>query len=153
MCVCVCVLSHVQIFATPWTAGQQAPLSMEVFRQEYWSGLPFHPPRDLPDPGVQPVGSFTSSATWEPLRLSKTFLLKCGAALSRFLDSLSFPEKKYLKNYWPGTSLVVQGLGLCLRVGGRGLISGLKARVPHAPRSKTPKSIKQKQYCDKFKKD
>ena len=70
---------------------------MEVFRQEYWSGLPFHPPRDLPDPGVQPVGSFTSSATWEPLRLSKTFLLKCGAALSRFLDSLSFPEKSTLK--------------------------------------------------------
>ena len=75
---------------------------MEVFKQEYWSGLLFHSPGDLPDPGVQPVGSFTASATWEPLRLSKTFLLNSGAALSRFLDSLSFPEKSILKNTGQG---------------------------------------------------
>jgi len=41
-------------FATPWTAAHQAPLSMGFPRQEYWSGLPFPSPRDLPDPGSNP---------------------------------------------------------------------------------------------------
>ena len=40
---------------TPWTAAHQAPLSMEFSRQEYWSGFPFSIPRDLPDPGINPV--------------------------------------------------------------------------------------------------
>ena len=40
--------------ATPWTVACQAPLSMGFSRQEYWSGLPFPSPRDLPDPGVKP---------------------------------------------------------------------------------------------------
>ena len=47
-------LSCVQLFATPWTVAYQAPLSMEFSRQEYWSGLPFPSPGDLPDPGVEP---------------------------------------------------------------------------------------------------
>ena len=47
--------SHVQLFATPWTVACQAPLSMELSRQEYWSGLPFPPPRDLSDPGIEPT--------------------------------------------------------------------------------------------------
>ena len=47
-------LSRVQLFATPWTAAYQAPLSMGFSRQEYWSGLPFPSPRDLPDPGIEP---------------------------------------------------------------------------------------------------
>ena len=46
--------SHVQLYATPWTVARQAPLSMEFSRQEYWSGLPFLPPGDLPDPGIEP---------------------------------------------------------------------------------------------------
>ena len=41
-------------FATLWTVAHQAPLSMEVSRQEYWSGLPFPSPRDLPNPGIEP---------------------------------------------------------------------------------------------------
>ena len=48
------LLSCVQLFATPWTIAHQAPLSMEFSRQEYWNGLPFPPPGDLPDPGVEP---------------------------------------------------------------------------------------------------
>ena len=40
--------------AIPWTAARQAPLSMEFSRQEYWSGLPFSSPEDLPDPGIEP---------------------------------------------------------------------------------------------------
>ena len=40
--------------ATPWTADCQAPLSMGFSRQEYWNGLPFPSPGDLPDPGIKP---------------------------------------------------------------------------------------------------
>ena len=43
----------VRLFATPWTVGCQAPLSMEFSTQEYWSGLPFPTPGDLPDPGIE----------------------------------------------------------------------------------------------------
>ena len=42
-------------FVTPWTVARQAPLSMEFSRQEYWSGLPFPFPGDLPDLGVEPA--------------------------------------------------------------------------------------------------
>ena len=38
----------------PWTVAHQDPLSLEFSRQEYWSGLPFPPPGDLPDPGIKP---------------------------------------------------------------------------------------------------
>ena len=47
-------LSCVGLFATPWTLAHQAPPSMEFSRQEYWSGLPFPFPGDLPDPGIKP---------------------------------------------------------------------------------------------------
>ena len=47
-------LSHVQLFATPWTVAPQAPRSMGFSRHEYWSGLPFPSPGDLPNPGIEP---------------------------------------------------------------------------------------------------
>ena len=47
-------LSRVRLFATPWSVAHQAPLSMGFSRQEYWSGLPFPSPGDLPDPGTEP---------------------------------------------------------------------------------------------------
>ena len=50
-------LSRVQLFATPWPVARQAPPSMGFSRQEYWSGLPFPPPGDLPDPGIEPKSS------------------------------------------------------------------------------------------------
>ena len=56
--VCTCVLSHfshVRLFATPWTVGCQAPLSMAFSGQEYWSGLLCLPPGDLPNPGAEPT--------------------------------------------------------------------------------------------------
>ena len=68
------VLSHVQLFATPWTVAHQAPLSMGFSRQEYWSGLLCPLPGDLPDPGIEPMSFmspalagrfFTTSTTWE----------------------------------------------------------------------------------------
>ena len=49
------VLSHVQLFATPWTVACQVPLSVELSRQEYWSGLPFPTLGDLPNPGIKAV--------------------------------------------------------------------------------------------------
>ena len=53
-------LSHVLIFATPGTIAHQAPLYMGFSRQEYWSGLPFPSPGDLPDPRIKP-----SSPAWQ----------------------------------------------------------------------------------------
>ena len=52
---CVCMLSRVQLFATPWTVARQAPLFMEFSWQEYWRGLLFTMPGDLPDPGIEPT--------------------------------------------------------------------------------------------------
>ena len=53
-------LSRVRLFATPWTVAYQAPPSMGFSRQEYWSGLPFPSPGDLPDPGIE-----LRSPTWQ----------------------------------------------------------------------------------------
>ena len=59
---------------TLWSVVHQAPLSMGLFRQGFWSGLPFSSTGDLPDPGMEPAflmppalqaGSFTTSTTWE----------------------------------------------------------------------------------------
>jgi len=47
------LLSHVRLFVTPWAVAYQAFLSMGFSRQEYWSGLPFPSPGDLPDPGIE----------------------------------------------------------------------------------------------------
>ena len=47
-------ISRVRLFVTPWTVAYQAPLSMRFSRQEYWSGLPFPSPGDLPNPGIKP---------------------------------------------------------------------------------------------------
>ena len=49
------MLNHVQLFVTPWTIALQIPLSMEFSQQEYWSGLPFLPPGDLPDTETKPM--------------------------------------------------------------------------------------------------
>ena len=75
--VCVCsVLSCIWLSAIPWIPCQ-APLSMDFFGQEYWSGLPFPIPGDFLDPGIKPstlassalaVRFFTTRATWEAQR-------------------------------------------------------------------------------------
>ena len=53
--VCACLFICVWLFVTPWTSACQAPLSVEFSRQEYWRGLPFPSPGDLPDPGIKPT--------------------------------------------------------------------------------------------------
>ena len=83
LCLCcwgerhACVLSHfshVQLFATLWAITPQVPLTRGFSRQEYWSGLPFPSPGNLPDPGIKPTSLasptsagrfFTTNATWE----------------------------------------------------------------------------------------
>ena len=57
---CCAVFSHVHLFKTLWTVARRAPLSTGFSRQEYWSGLPFPPPRDLPDPGMETIVSCDS---------------------------------------------------------------------------------------------
>ena len=63
----------VRLFVTPWTVAHQAPLSMESSRQEYWSGLPFPSPGDLPNPGTEPgslvlqVDSLPLGLPWKPM--------------------------------------------------------------------------------------
>ena len=72
--VYMCVLSHVRLFVAPRTVACQAPLPMELFMQEYWSGVPFTTPGDLPDLGIKTMSLvfpalagrfFTTSTTWE----------------------------------------------------------------------------------------
>ena len=73
------LLSHVRLFATKRTVAHQAPLSMELSRQEYWSGLPCPPPKDLPNLGFKPEslespalagGFFTTVPLGKPRNLS-----------------------------------------------------------------------------------
>ena len=74
VCVCAHALSLVSLFPTPWTVARQAPLSMEFPMQKYWSRLPFPPPGDLPNPGIESTSlgfpalagrSFNNSTTWK----------------------------------------------------------------------------------------
>ena len=75
VCCVLCVqaksLQSCLEFVIPWTIAHQAPLSMGFSRPEYWSGLPFLSPDNLPDPGIKPESPalagrfFTTSATWE----------------------------------------------------------------------------------------
>ena len=73
------VLSRVQIFVAPWTVAHQAPLSMRFPRWEYWTGLPFPSPGDLPDPGIEPESPalagefFTTESPGKPSSLTWVF--------------------------------------------------------------------------------
>ena len=64
------------LFGTPWTAAHQAPLSMRFSRQEYWSGLPFPSPGDLPNPGVEPGSPALHADSLPPELLSPFRLLQ-----------------------------------------------------------------------------
>ena len=67
ICVCVCVagrFSHVCVFAVLWTVTHQVPLSMGFSRQEHWSGLPFPPPGDPPNPGIEPCSHVFFIGSW-----------------------------------------------------------------------------------------
>ncbi|KAM7230968.1 hypothetical protein CapIbe_018458, partial [Capra ibex] len=57
---------RVRLSVTPWTLARQAPLSMGFSRQEYWSGLPFPSPGDLPDPGIDPASLMSPALAISP---------------------------------------------------------------------------------------
>lgn len=72
--MCVCSEAQLCPFCDPMTVAPQAPLSMGFSWQEYWSGMPFPPPGDIPDPGITSASltspalasrCFTTGATWE----------------------------------------------------------------------------------------
>ena len=90
-----CLLSHVWLFVTPWTVACQTSLWLGFSRQEYWSGLPFPSPGDLPDPGTEPRSPAlqTDSLPFEPqggiLRGQRPLLITFGAAPARFRSWLS----------------------------------------------------------------
>jgi len=80
--LCACMLSKLQLcrlFATLWTVASQAALSMGFSRQEYWSGLPWPSPRDIPNPGTEPMsltfpilagGFFITNTIWKAPEIS-----------------------------------------------------------------------------------
>ena len=104
-CVCVCAqsLSHVWFFVTPWTVACQAPLSMRFSTQEYWSGLLFPPPEDLPNPGIK-LESLESQAS--SVLAGRFFTTVPPGKPKRLLDIgcliydgfLFFPYPKYLNS-------------------------------------------------------
>ena len=101
-------LSRVQLFATPWTVAYQAPPCMGFSRQEYWSGLPFPSPGDLPDPGIEPGSHSFQADAWtsEPPWHLKTTEPGTGCALSYWirllllLESLTKLSRMYMHVTW-----------------------------------------------------
>ena len=93
--------SHVWLFAIAWTVAHQVPLSMGFFKQEYWSGLPFSSPGDLPNPGIETASLmssafagkfFTTSITWETQVAKFLPLLK-------ILINVSSSKENYSESY------------------------------------------------------
>ena len=80
-------------FATPWTVAYQAPLFMRFPRQENWSGLPFPPPGDLPDPGIELVspvltGGFFITEPPEKPRTSRELAISCSTGQVKLMLSV-----------------------------------------------------------------
>ena len=75
------MLSPVQLFGIPCTVAYQVPLSMEFPRQEYWSGVPFPTPGDLPDPGTETHVSCIGR--WVPYHCTTSILIKAEIFLSQ----------------------------------------------------------------------
>ena len=80
MCVCTRSLSCVRLLVSSWTVACQTPLSRGFSRQEYWNGLPFLPPGDIPVAGIDPVfpalGGGFFFTTEPPLYINKIVVLK-----------------------------------------------------------------------------
>ena len=66
-------LSCIWVFETPWTVAHQPPLSLGFLRQEHWTGLPFPPPGDLPDPGIEPTSHVSSTLAGRFFTTSTTY--------------------------------------------------------------------------------
>ena len=96
------MLSHVKLFATPWTVAHQDPMSLGFSRQEYWTGLPCPPPGDPPNPGIEPAPNHAFCAPTlqadclpaeplgKPLLLVFTYSLIFHSTLYRILVEFTF---------------------------------------------------------------
>ena len=104
-------LSRVRLLSTPWTAAHQAPPSMGFSRQEYWSGVPFPSPGDLPNPGIEP-GSHCRQMLYHLSHLCPVLIatrgivcLCCGNAgslvaayeLFTVADGIQFPDQGWIE--------------------------------------------------------
>ena len=90
-------LSCVPLFATPWTAAYKAPLSREFSRQEYWSGLPFPSPGDLPNPGIEPRSPALQANALPSEPPGKPFFMK--VIIKLFLSPF-LPRKRHFQSHW-----------------------------------------------------
>ena len=86
-------LSHVWLFVTPWTIAYQVPPSMGFSRQEYWSGLPFPSPGDLPNPGMEPRSSELFSSVQSSHSVVSNSSWPYGLQPTRLLHPWDFPGK------------------------------------------------------------
>ena len=109
-----CILSHfscIWLFVIPWTVAHQAPLSMEFTRQEYWSGLSWPPPGDLPNPGIEPTSLMSPVLQAGSLPLARSDLhqnqLRC--LFQDFLNLLvCSPRMCFLNRLCEGILLLIQ---------------------------------------------
>ena len=83
------LFSHVRLLATPWAVGHEAPLSMGFSRQEYWSGLPFPSPGNIPNPGIEPWSLVLQTGSLH-VQNSKTLKI-CPAFPFHFSDCKQVP--------------------------------------------------------------
>ena len=99
--------SHVRLFSTPWTVAYQASPSMGFSRQEYWSGLPFPSPGDLPNSGIEPgspaLGAdvLTSEPPGKPKRAVKALLARALQGLG--LGAAGLEHVKWILSHASGT--------------------------------------------------
>ena len=109
-------LSHVWLFATPWTIAYQAPPSMVFSKQEYWSGLPFPSPGDLPNPGIEPGSPTLQPDTLPSEPPGKSNLLSKGLKkLFIRADEMLVRSLSLLQRIFP-TQESNQGLLHCRRI-------------------------------------
>ena len=96
-------LSCVRLFVTPWTVAHQAPQSMKFSRQEYWRGLPFPSPGDLPNPGMEPRSPALQADALpsEPPGKPKDLVLSVSPS------SVGLPSTAKQKKKWRGHTRIV----------------------------------------------
>ena len=88
------LVAQYSLFVTPWTVARKAPLSMGFSRREYWSGLPFPSPGDLPDSGIKPrfpaleADALTSEPPEKPILYLLTFHDETNTSLPKSLTSV-----------------------------------------------------------------
>ena len=105
--VVVLLISHIQLFATPWTIAHQAPLFMGFPRQEYWSELPFPSPWDLPDPEIKSTCPaldgrfFTTEPPGKPNKSwwAVIYKMRWKRGIQHFLDKHTWAQKLTNINY------------------------------------------------------